>query len=55
MAGGKVHAHGRAERDAGDVGPLDPDGAEEGGDLIGIALGRVRPRRLVALARAGKV
>ena len=55
MAGGEVHAHGGAERHARDVGLLDPDGAEEGGDLVGIALGRVRPGRLVALARAGKV
>ena len=43
MAGGKVHAHRGAERDARDVGVLDPDGAEEGGDLVGIDLGRVRP------------
>src|ERR671922_1639430 len=35
--------------------PLDPDGVEEGGDLVGIAIGRVRPGRLVALSRAGKV
>ena len=55
MAGGEVHAHAGAERDARDVGLLDPDGAEEGGDLVGVALGRVRPGRLVALARAGKV
>ena len=55
MAGGQVDAHRGAERHARDVGPLDPDGAEEGGDLVGVALGRVRPGRLVALARAGKI
>src|SRR6266536_1244219 len=35
--------------------PLDPDGAQEGGNLVGVAVGRVRPGRLVALARTGKV
>jgi len=37
------------------VGLLYPDGPEEGGDLVGIDLGRVRPGGLVALARAWKV
>src|SRR5207248_10054393 len=55
MAGGEVHADGRAERNSRDVGLLDPDGAKEGGDLVSIALGRVRPGGLVALARAGNV
>lgn len=55
MAGGQVHAHGGPEGDARDVHLLDPDGAQERGDLIGVALGRVRPGGLVALARAGKV
>jgi hypothetical protein len=55
MAGGEVHAHRRPERHTRDVGPLDTDGAEEGGDLVGIGLGRVWPGRLVALARARKV
>src|SRR6476620_8511543 len=55
MAGGQVDANGGAERHACDVGSLDPDGAEEGGDLVGLAVGRVRPGRLVALARAGKI
>jgi hypothetical protein len=31
MAGGQVDAHGGAERNARDMGPLDPDGAEESG------------------------
>lgn len=52
---GEVRAHGGAERDARDVGLLDPDGAEEGGNLVSIGLGRVRPGGLVALARTGKV
>jgi hypothetical protein len=55
MAGGQVHGHAGAERDARDVGGLDPDGAEEAGDLIGVGLGRVRPGRLVALAGAREV
>ena len=55
MAGGKVHAHGRTERDARDVGMLDPDGAEECGDLVGVALGRVGAGWLVAVARARKI
>ena len=55
MAGGQVHGHGGAERDARDVRLLDPDGAEEAGDLVGVALGRVRPGRLVALARAREI
>jgi hypothetical protein len=55
MADGEVHAHRRAERDARDMGLLDPDGAEEGGDLVGIDLSRVRPGGFVALARARKV
>src|SRR6266545_6813929 len=55
MAGGQVNAHRRAERHARHVGPLDPDCAQEGGDLVGMAVGRVRSWRLVALARAGKV
>ncbi len=50
-----MEAHGGAERHAGDVCLLDADGPEEGGDLVGMALGRVRPGRLVALSRAGKV
>jgi hypothetical protein len=55
MAGGQVDAHGGAEGHARDMGLLDPDGTEEGGDLVGLAVGRVRPGRLVALARAGKI
>jgi hypothetical protein len=55
MAGGEVHADGGAERNARDVGRLDTDDAEEGGDLIGITLGRVRTGRLVALAGPRKV
>jgi hypothetical protein len=55
MAGGEVDAHPGAERDTRDVGLFDSDGVEEGGGLVGIALGRVRPGRLVALARARKV
>jgi len=55
MTGGQVDAHGGAERDAGDVGPLNPYRAEEAGHLVRVALGRVRPRRLVAFARARKV
>jgi hypothetical protein len=37
------------------MGLLDPDGAEEGGDLVGIDLGRVGAGGLVAIARARKV
>ena len=37
MPGGQVHAHRGAERDAGDVGPLDPDRVEERGHLVGVA------------------
>jgi hypothetical protein len=37
------------------MSPLDPDGAEEGGDLVGMAVGRVRAGRLVAFACPGKV
>jgi hypothetical protein len=55
MAGGEVDAYGGAERHSRHVRPLDPDGVEEGGDLVGIAIGRVRPGRLVALTRAGKI
>ena len=55
MASGQVDAHGGAERHARHVGPLHPDRTEEGGDLVGLAIGRVRPGRLVALARAGKI
>ena len=55
MAGGEVHGHPGAERDARDVRRLDPDGAQEAGDLVGVGLGRVRARRLVALARAREV
>jgi hypothetical protein len=50
MAGGQVHPYGSAERHARDVGLLYPDRVEEGGDLVGLALGRVRAGRLVALA-----
>jgi len=49
-----MEAHGGAERHAGDVGRLDPDRVQEGGDLVGMAVGRVRAGRLVALAGAGK-
>jgi hypothetical protein len=55
MAGGQVDAHGGTERHARHVRPLDPDSVEEGGDLVGVALGGVRSGRLVALSRAGKV
>jgi hypothetical protein len=55
IAGGKVDAHRRAERHARHMRPLDPDCAQEGGNLIGVPVGRVRSGRLVALARAGKV
>ena len=55
MPGGKVDAHGGAERHARDVRLLDPDGVEEGGDLVGMAVGRVWAGRLVALAGAWKV
>ena len=55
MAGGQVDAHRPAERHARHVRPFDPDRAQEGGNLVGVAVGRVRPGRLVALARAGKV
>ena len=41
MAGGQVEAHGGTERHARDVGLIDADRAEEGGDLVGMALGRV--------------
>jgi hypothetical protein len=37
MAGGEVHAHRGAERDARYMGLLDSDGAEEGGDLVSVA------------------
>jgi hypothetical protein len=37
------------------VGLFDPDGAEEGGNLVGLAVGRGRAGRFVALAGAGKV
>ena len=43
MAGGQVDAHGGAERHARDVGLLDPDRAEEGGDLVGMAVGQYGP------------
>ena len=39
----------------GDVGVVDPHDVEEGGDLVGIGLGRVGAGRLVAVARAGKI
>ena len=55
MAGGQVHSHGGAERDARDVGVLDPDGVEEGGDLVGIARSRVGAGGLVTLTRTGKI
>jgi hypothetical protein len=55
MAGGEVEAHGGTERHTRDVGLVDADRAEEGGDLVGMTVGRVRARRLVALAGAGKV
>jgi hypothetical protein len=50
-----MHGHAGPERDAGDVRALDTDRAQEGGDLIGVDLGRVGPCRLVALAGPGKV
>jgi hypothetical protein len=50
-----VDAYGRAEGDTRDMCGLNPDDAKEGGDLICVTLSRVRPRRLVALARAGKI
>jgi hypothetical protein len=55
MAGGEMHAHGGAERHTRHVGALDAEDAEERGDLVGIAIGRVRPGRLVALTRAQEV
>ena len=55
MAGGEVDAHRAPQRHSRHVGILDADGAEEGGDLVGVVLGRVRPGRLVALARARQV
>jgi hypothetical protein len=55
MARGEVHADCGAEGDARDMRLLDPDGAEERGDLVGVRLGRVRPGGLVALAGAGQV
>src|SRR5207247_7295574 len=55
MAAGQLDAYGGAERHSRDVRPLDRDGVEEGGYLVGIAIGRVRPGRLVALTRAGEV
>jgi hypothetical protein len=55
MAGRQVDAHGRAKRHTRDMRPLDPDGAEEGGDLVGITIGRVRPCGLVALTRARQI
>jgi hypothetical protein len=55
MAGGEVEAHGGTERHTRDVGLVDADRAEEGGDVVGMTVGRVRARRLVALAGAGKV
>jgi hypothetical protein len=50
-----VDAHGGTERHARDVRSLDPDGAEESGDLVGMAVGGIRPGRFVACAGAGKV
>jgi len=55
MTGGQVDAYRRPERHARHVRPLDSDGGQEGGNLVGVAVGRVRPGRLVALSRAGKV
>src|SRR5262245_59211990 len=55
MAGGQVNANSGAERHARDVGPLDPDSTKEGGDLVGLDFGRVRPERLIALTSAGKI
>jgi hypothetical protein len=49
-ARGQVDADDGAERHARHVGLLDPDRAEEGRDVVGIALGRVGAGRLVALA-----
>jgi hypothetical protein len=37
------------------VGTLDTDGMEEGGDQVGVLLGRVRSGRFAALARARQV
>src|SRR6476469_6244774 len=55
MAGRQVHTDRGAERHAGPMRRLDPDRGEEGGDMVGITLGGVRPGRLVAVTRAGKV
>src|ERR687886_2898326 len=55
MPGGQMGGHGRAERHARHVSLLNSDRTEEAGELVGIAIGRVRPGRLVALTRAGKV
>ena len=55
MAGGQVDADAGAERHARHVGRFDPDSPEEGRDLVGIALGRIRPCSLVAFTRAGKI
>src|SRR6476619_1309843 len=55
MARGQVDANGCPKRHAGDVCVLYPDRTEERGDLVGMAVGRIRTGRLVALTCAGKV
>jgi hypothetical protein len=49
-----VHRHARAERDARDVRLIDPDCSEEVGDLVGVALGRVRPGGLSLSPEPGR-
>ena len=55
MARCQVHPHGRPERHPHHVRALDADRGQEAGDLLRVPLGRVRPVRLVALARPWKV
>src|SRR5215212_11390233 len=45
MARGQVESYGGAKRHARYVDLLDPNGAEEGRDLVGIAIELSRPRR----------
>jgi hypothetical protein len=54
MAGGEVDAHGGAERHARDVGLLDPDCIEEGGDLVGMAVSRDGPGGLSLSPEPGR-
>src|SRR5437016_1477528 len=55
MLGGEPEAGGCAERQTSDMDTVQPDGGEEGRNVIGKQLGRPDPGRLVAVAGPARV